>query len=198
MQSPGRGAFTETICFTGAHSKVFSGICKQPCFPLHARKQATALKRMFKETVFDDEEHAQVSVLVSECGFPVDLEAEILDSIISAGGDAKRSNSKLQDFTTMLHYFSQDFWNRVHKEAAAAKSILSALFTELLALGLRSPSCPTFRLMTALYNYLSSGEDVIVNLTRGQRYAETRIVKEMWKRRVKYEKCRSEGAHSRP
>ena len=135
-------------------------------FPLHAKKQAATLKRMFKETVFDDEEHAQLSLLVSECGFPVDLEAEILDSVISAGGDVKRSNGKLQDFTTMLHYFSRDFWNRVQKENVPAKSILSALFNELLALGLRSPSCPTFRLMTALYNYLASGEEVILNLTR--------------------------------
>ena len=144
MQSHGRGAFTETICFTGAHSKVFSGICKQPCFPLHAKKQATALKRMFKETVFDDEEHAQLSVLVSERGFPVDLEAEMLDSIISAGGDAKRSNSKLQDVTTMLHYFSRDVWNHVQKEDETAKSILSALFTELLAFGPSKPQLPNF------------------------------------------------------
>ena len=74
---------------------------------------------MFKETVFDDEEHAQLSLSVSECGFPVDLEAEMLDSIISAGGDAKRSNSKLHEFTTMLHYFPRDFWNLVQEDLGA-------------------------------------------------------------------------------
>ena len=167
---------------------MFNTISKQPSFPEHAKKQVASLKRMFKETVFDGEEHAQLSLLVTDCGFPADLEAELLDAIISTGGNPKKSNNKLQDFTAMLNYFSRTFWNRVQAENVTSKTILATLFEDLFVLGLRNPSCPTFGMMTALYNYLTSGQDVITNLSKEQRYAETRIVKEMWKRRVKYEK----------
>ena len=159
---------------------VLDSVRNSVCFETHAQNQAGALKSYFKKCHFNAEE---ASTLVFQLP-SLNLSADITVSLISclSGNQSHGSNVKLQDYTAFPKYLVEQDWNEIDQDSQSSAAILSKFVQILLDLGLRHPSCPTFRVLTAVYCSLTRGEDGIRAMTKLEKYREVLFVKSYFNR----------------
>ena len=157
--------------------KVLDALRSTTKFEPHAMKQAHSLKPMLSG--ISEQDAGEVSRLIVDVGFPESVESMLLsvidigDGVLPAGKDGT-----LQKWESFLDYGTQHFWDQVCANGANANTILKVIVTFLLSIGLRHPSCPTFRMITCLYCWIVHGEDTILNWTKADKYNEVQHVKQ--------------------
>jgi hypothetical protein len=87
---------------------------------------------------------------VSQCGFSQRDSDRLLGAIAQRTGQSAGGNkAKLQDFTSLAHYFMQAQWDTLQQGSSG--NPLHIILGQGGKLGLRYPSEPTWQLLTALY-----------------------------------------------
>ena len=69
---------------------------------------------------------------------------------------------------------------------------LEDMFSHLLKIGLRHPSCPTFRLMATIHALRVNGEDEVKAMDASSKYELIRYLKDTFRNRAKLEQSPSE------
>ena len=124
------------------------------------------------------EDVGAVAKLVVDVGFPEDVESMLLAETESFKGViAACRDGALQKWESFIHYGTRHFWKQVCDDRKDGDTILQLIVTFLLSMGLRHPSCPTYRVITCLYCWLTHGQDKIMGIAKMDKYKEVVHVK---------------------
>jgi len=156
--------------------KVLNAIRSTPKFQFHAIKQGQALKSMLSD--ISKEDAGEIVRLIADVGFPESVES-MLVSEINIGGEVLPAGTggTLQKWGSFMNYGTQHVWDQVNV-ATSGDTILKVIVTFLVSIGLRHPSCPTYRVLTCLYCCIAYGEDKILSMPKEEKYQEVQHVKE--------------------
>ena len=123
----------------------------EPQLDKHAQNQALCLKTMISAVEMNEEQLALLSVRITEIGFPQDIVASLMEFLhgrVSQNKNGKRGNIRLQKWTSFPNYFPQQMWDQMHDLSRV--DALKVMLGDLIRLGLRHPSCPTYGAMATV------------------------------------------------
>ena len=170
-------------------SKVLAAIRDTPNYDAHVAKQGQAVKSMVAE--INEDEAVEVSSLVCSVGFPSHIESMIIDAM-HIGGLERSGDKPLQKWEQYMSYIPQSKWDKLREDGITGSQILNVLVAFLVSIGLRHPSCPTFGAITCLYCWLSYGEDVVMKMSKMEKWQEVWHVKKYFRNRIaRAEACAS-------
>ena len=143
-----------------AVGKILEAVRGTPKFQEHCVRQARRVQESVKSTFLNADELAEVTAAISRVGFSSDVELELVTKL-SEFSLEEGSSSKLQDFTMMPSYFKQSTWDKANQavETGSEFAAQRVFIKELGAMGLRSFSCPTARILCMLTKRLMTGGD---------------------------------------
>lgn len=157
----------------------------KPQLGKHAQNQALCLRTMISAVEMNEEQLALLSVRITEIGFPQDIVAslmEFLHSRVSQNKNGKRGNIRLQKWTSFPNYFPQQMWDEMRDLNRV--DALKLMLVELIRLGLRHPSCPTYGVMAAVSSVMELGTDQALTLIRDKKMEQVSFVKSVFKNLV--------------
>ena len=160
-----------------AIKRMLDGVRSTPHFFRHALAQAKCLKPILESLTPDASQLADLTRHISQVGFPPEVEVQVV-GYCSPGIDKK--NVALQDYSSFLDYFTNSQWQDVDNNSASGNFVLMFIMRHLLKMGLRHPSCQTFRLMTALYCMIYYGREPTCEMGKTRKYKEVKAVKKQF------------------
>ena len=173
---------------------MLSSIRNSPSFAPHAQKQGEAVKALLNDIGSEDVE--EVSGMISDVGFPASVQAMLLSEIDCASvasRAAKEVAGPLQNWTHLYLYGTESFWKKVRTKGVEGDIILHSIVSFLLAIGLRHPSCPTYRVITCLYCWLRDGYQNMMDIPKRDKFKEVKKVKTYF--RLRQQHCRRPSAY---
>ena len=163
---------------------VLAAVKDAPAFVKHAQNQALCLHNALKDLPLDEDQIADLSSRIAQIGFPLDIQTTLLESIVEANKPAKtkgvycrptRKNRRLQNYEGFLEFIRAARWKEI--QGASASDAIKMLFADLLSLGLRYPSCPTYGMMSTTLSLLQYGETVTMERPKLEKWKATKFVK---------------------
>ncbi len=100
---------------------------------------------------------------IVEVGFPVEMEASVLAGLAAVG--ANREKWTMQDFTSVLQYWSGREWDRLYVLAGSAPGAFERMLLQRSkAVGCERPSENTTKIWTAWkIDMMGHGQNIMVN-----------------------------------
>ena len=167
---------------------VLAAVKDAPGFVKHAQNQALCLHNALKDLSLDEDQVADCSSRIAQIGFPADIQTTLLESIVEANKPAKtkgvycrptRKNRRLQNYEGFLEFIRAARWKEI--QDASGSDVIKMLFAELLCLGLRFPSCPTYGMISTTLSLLQYGETVTMERSKLEKWKATKYVKKLFK-----------------
>ena len=165
---------------------VLAAVKDAPAFVKHAQNQALCLHNALKDLSLDEDQIADCSSRIAQIGFPADIQTTLLESIVEANKPAKtkgvycrptRKNRRLQNYEGFLEFIRAARWKEI--QDASASDAIKMLFADLLSLGLRYPSCPTYGMISTTLSLLQYGETVTMERPKPEKWKATKFVKKI-------------------
>ena len=168
---------------------VLAAVKDAPGFVKHAQNQALCLHNALKDLSLNEDQVADCSSRIAQIGFPADIETNLLESIMEANHPETAKNSiwcrpkrpyrKLQNYEGFIDFIRFVAWKKI--EDAVGADVVKFLFEELLNLGLRHPSCPTYGMVATVLSLLQYGETVTMDKTKSEKWQATKYIKKLFK-----------------
>ena len=87
-----------------------------------------------------------------------------------AGGGCVKDGTLQKWGENLLNYGTQRFWDAVLADDLESGLVLRTIVNFLIPIGLRHPSCPTFRVIACLHAWICLGEGKIWSMSRLQKF----------------------------
>ena len=181
--------YTRAMARCESMKSVLASMADSPQFFKHAKNQALCLQNAIKGLALDEDQVADCSRRIMQIGFPADIETNLLESIMEANHPETAKNSiwcrpkrpyrKLQNYEGFIDFIKEVRW-KVIQDAFGA-DVIKLLFEELLNLGLRHPSCPTYGMIATILSLLQYGETVTMDRSKSEKWKATKYVKRLFK-----------------
>ena len=167
---------------------VLAAVKDSPQFSKHAQNQALCLKNALTDLSLNEHQVADCACRIMQIGFPGDIETNLLEYIMAAKKPEpvknmflrpKRVYRQRQNYEGFIDFILEGRWKEIADAAGA--DVIKFLFQELLLLGLRHPSCPTFGMMAAILRLLQYGETVTMDRSKDEKWKALKYVKRLFK-----------------
>ena len=176
--------YTRVLDRCSCIAKVLKSLESSAQFKKHAENQAMCLQSMIRGNDVTDDECAQLSVRVTELGFPPDIVCSLMESLHDCHGKrhGSKSNVRLQNWEAFSDYLPQSRWEQI--QDASSLEALKMILVDAIRLGLRHPSCPTFGMLASVYSIHEIGAQAAMTLTRTEKYTKVSLVKSTFRSMV--------------
>ena len=157
----------------------------------HVMWQTRAIEDALQET-YSNEDYSILCEKIADVGFPPEDEERLINKITPTA--MIDDGSKLQNYTAVVKYIDQERWSALQKCKHNDIMLFMKMTDFFIALGLNNPSCPTYGVIAALFQWIKQGSDGIMSILREEKKGTVLQMKKLFKERIENQKARAEGA----
>jgi hypothetical protein len=173
--------------------RVLASLDGSPHLARHSTSQGEALKSMIQGLALTDDDVAKLNEAIYAARLPAEIESSLVGA---ASVQRQGKNVQLQQYEHFTSYILASTWRSMENERP--HNVMAILITFLISIGLRHPSCPTYRILTALFAVITQGEESAASLTKEEKYNLVKNLKAEFHRRAMYTSAAPAMVHVLP